>query len=276
MYFDDIILRAFKEDMPFGDITSDCIFNDMHSSKARFIAKDSGIISGIDVAKRVFELLDAEIKFKKLVEDGSRVKFGDIIAEVDGKTKAMLKAERTALNLMQRLSGISTKTNLFYNEIKDLPVSIVDTRKTTPGLRMLEKYAVRVGGGKNHRFCLSDGVLIKDNHINAVGGISQAISKVRSVIPHTMKIEIETETMDQVKEAIDAGADIIMLDNMTIELMKQAVSYINKRAIVEASGNVSIESIRAIALTGIDIISAGCITHSVNAFDISLRFFPET
>jgi len=268
---DNIIINSLKEDMPSGDITTDNIIDENATSVAKMIAKDSGVIAGLDVAKRVFELLDQEVKFEKHVEDGQWVNKGDIIATIQGKTRALLKGERTALNLLQRLSGIATKTRQYADKIKHLKAKVVDTRKTTPGLRILEKYAVRVGGGTNHRFCLSDGVLIKDNHIKAAGGIKKAIELVRAKIPHTIKIEVETETIDEVLEAIDGKADIIMLDNMGLDIMKEAVKIINGKAIVEASGNVNLDSIVEIAETGVDIISVGSLTHSVNAFDISMK-----
>jgi nicotinate-nucleotide pyrophosphorylase (carboxylating) len=272
LYIDDLIRNTLKEDMPLGDITTDNLIAEASISKAVFIAKEEGIVAGLDVAERVFLLLDKNVKFLKKIEDGAFVKYGTILAEIEGNSRAMLKAERTALNFLQHLSGIATKTSQFCSKVKELPVKIVDTRKTTPGLRFLEKYAVKVGGGSNHRFCLSDGVLIKDNHIKAAGGISKAIALAKNSIPHTIKIEVETETMDQVEEAIDSKADIIMLDNMSLETMSAAVKLINKRAMVEASGNVSLETVYDIARTGVDIISVGSLTHSVKAFDVSMRF----
>ena len=216
-------------------------------------------------------LLDDGIIFKKVAEEGQQVKCGDIIATVSGNTRAVLKAERTALNLLQRLSGIATATRKLVDRVGDIKAKVVDTRKTTPGLRILEKYAVRVGGGYNHRFSLSDGVLIKDNHIKAAGGIKNAIEHVRNRIPHTIKIEIETETIEQVQEALDAGADIIMFDNMGLDKMKEAVKIVNGRAITEASGNINENTIYDIACTGVGIISVGGLTHSVNSFDISME-----
>jgi nicotinate-nucleotide pyrophosphorylase (carboxylating) len=272
LQIDNIIMNALKEDMPLGDITTDNTVQENSASRGEFIAKETGVVAGLDVAERVFRLLDPSVRFKKNVEDGAHVSKGDIIAEVEGNTRALLKAERTALNLLQRMSGIATKTSKFSGRIKDLPAKIVDTRKTAPGLRYLDKYAVRVGGGQNHRHCLSDGVLIKDNHIKAAGGIKNAIEIVRCRIPHTIKIEVETETLDEVRQALESGADIIMLDNMSIETMIEAVKIINKRALVEASGNVNIETVHSIASTGVDIISVGALTHSVEAFDISLKF----
>ncbi|HOM03062.1 MAG TPA: carboxylating nicotinate-nucleotide diphosphorylase [Acetivibrio sp.] len=269
---DRIIMNALREDIPSGDITTDSIIDETSESEAVLISKDEGVIAGLDVAKKVFLMLDDKIVFEKMVEDGQAVKRGDIIAKIKGNTRALLKGERTALNLLQRLSGIATKTRQLADKIKDLPAKLVDTRKTTPGLRILEKYAVRVGGGYNHRYCLSDGVLIKDNHIKAAGGIKQAIYLVRERIPHTMKIEVETESIEEVLEALEAKADIIMLDNMGLNEMKEAVKVINGRAITEASGNVNADTIYDIACTGVDIISVGGLTHSVKAFDISMKF----
>ncbi|NMB33659.1 MAG: carboxylating nicotinate-nucleotide diphosphorylase [Clostridium sp.] len=268
---DKIIMNALKEDIPSGDITTDNIIGENSESEAILIAKDDGVIAGLNVAQRVFLLLDDGIIFKKVAEEGQQVKCGDIIATVSGNTRAVLKAERTALNLLQRLSGIATATRKLVDRVGDIKAKVVDTRKTTPGLRILEKYAVRVGGGYNHRFSLSDGVLIKDNHIKAAGGIKNAIEHVRNRIPHTIKIEIETETIEQVQEALDAGADIIMFDNMGLDKMKEAVKIVNGRAITEASGNINENTIYDIACTGVGIISVGGLTHSVNSFDISME-----
>lgn len=269
---DKIILTGLKEDMPFGDITTDNLIDDTSQSEALLIAKDTGVIAGIDIAKRVFEIVDKNVVFEKRIEDGHRVKSGDVIAQIKGNTRALLKGERTALNLLQRLSGIATKTRELCEKIKDTNSKVVDTRKTTLGLRALEKYAVKVGGGYNHRFSLSDGVMIKDNHIKAAGGIKEAVKKIRKKIPHTIKIEVETETLEQVREALEAGADIIMLDNMGVDKVRKAVKIINGSAISEASGNVNLDSIVEIAKTGVDIISVGSLTHSVSAFDISMKF----
>ena len=244
MYIDEIIHRALKEDMPYGDITTDHLIDGNQKSNARLIGKESGVIAGMDVAKRVFELLDSEIVFESCVKDGDRVQKGDVLAYLSGKTASILKAERTALNLLQRMSGIASATSLYVEEVKGYSVRIVDTRKTVPGLRMLDKYAVTAGGGHNHRYGLSDAVLIKDNHIAAAGGIKNAISIIRSKIPHTVKIEVETENFEQVMEAIEAKADIIMLDNMDCKEMKRCVDFINRRALVEASGNVSLKTVR--------------------------------
>jgi len=271
---DTAILNALKEDMPFGDITTDSIIEPGALSRAILIAKQDAVIAGLEVFERVFKLLDqsGSLKFNRKIKDGDTVKKGDIFLEFEGPTTILLKGERTALNFLQHMSGIATKTREFSDLISDLPAQVVDTRKTIPGMRVFAKYAVKVGGGHSHRHCLSDGVLIKDNHIAAAGGIKKAVELARKNIPHTVKIEVETENLKQVEEALEAGADIIMLDNMSCEMMKEAVALINKRAVVEASGNVNINTIRQIAETGVDIISIGALTHSVKAVDISMKF----
>lgn len=269
---DKVVLNALEEDMPYGDITTDSLIPEDRMVEAKFLAKADGVICGMPVAERVFKLIDARAALEILKNDGQAVQKGEILAILRGPAAAVLKGERTALNLLQRLSGIATRTHCFAELVKDYPVSIADTRKTTPGLRYLEKYAVRCGGGRNHRYSLSDAVMLKDNHIAAGGGILSAARTVRASIPHTVKIEVEVENMDMVREALESGADIIMLDNMDIAAMAEAVRVIGGRALVEASGDVTEERIRAIAETGVDIISIGCITHSVKALDISLRF----
>ena len=269
---DKVVLNALEEDMPYGDVTTDNLISDEDFTEAKFIAKADGVISGMPVTARVFELIDSRTSLEILKNDGECVQKGDIIAILRGPTAAVLKGERTALNLMQRMSGIATRTRVFTELVKDYPLSVADTRKTTPGLRYLEKYAVRCGGGRNHRYSLSDAVMLKDNHIAAGGGILSAVRKVRANIPHTVKIEVEVENMDMVRDAVESGADIIMLDNMNEAAMAEAVRYIAGRALVEASGDVTEERICAIAETGVDIISIGRITHSVKALDISLRF----
>lgn len=273
LYIHDTIMNALKEDMPLGDITTDNIISEVEVSKAEFLAKQDAVIAGLDIAKYVFEILESSVVFKAFVKDGDKVKKGDIIAEVRGSTRALLKGERTALNYLQRLSAIATMTNRYVIKVQGLPVKIADTRKTTPGLRLLEKYAVSAGGGSNHRFSLSDGVLIKDNHIAAAGGITNAVERVRGRIPHTVKIEVEVESMEEVQEALDCKADIIMLDNMSTQQMAEAVRLINKRALVEASGNMTEETIYDVALTGVDIISIGKLTHSANSIDISMNIY---
>ncbi len=269
---DRILIGALEEDMPFGDITTDSVIDPDSMSKAKFLAKEEGIIAGMPVAEETFALLDPRVRLEVLCPDGTKVKKGDVIAWIEGPTAAILKGERTALNLLQRLSGIATRTHVFASLVQEYPVSVADTRKTTPGLRYLEKYAVRVGGGQNHRFCLSDGVMLKDNHIAAAGGILSAVTRVRAKVPHTVKIEVETETLDMVREAVAAKADIIMFDNMSEEMMAEAVKIVAGKALTEASGDVTEERIVKIAQTGVDIISIGRITHSVKSMDISLKF----
>ena len=271
LYITDTIMTALKEDMPLGDITTDNIISEESVTRATFLAKQDAVIAGLIVAKQVFYILDKEVEFTAFINDGDAVKKGDTIAEVKGSTRALLKAERTALNFMQRLSAIATMTNKYVRLVEGTGVKVTDTRKTTPGLRLLEKYAVGCGGGSNHRFSLSDGVLIKDNHIAAAGGIKNAVDAVKKSIPHTVKIEVETESLEEVQEALDCGVDIIMLDNMTNDQMAEAVKLINKRALAEASGNVSEETIAGIAKTGVDIISVGKLTHSANSVDISMN-----
>lgn len=269
---DDIIWRSLREDMPMGDLTTDSTVPEHDVSSAQLIAKEECVIAGMDVFTRVLTLLEPNVYIEKLVNEGDRIPKGTIIMNISGNSRALLKAERTALNLLQRMSGIATATRKIVELIKNSPTKIVDTRKTVPGLRYLDKMAVRIGGGTNHRFSLSDGVLIKDNHIKAAGGITEAVTKARAMIPHTIKIEVETESLEQVKEALKAGAEIIMLDNMTAHQMKEAVDYINGRALTEASGNITSKTAENISNIGVDFISSGALTHSVKAADISLRF----
>ncbi|WP_059048724.1 carboxylating nicotinate-nucleotide diphosphorylase [Paenibacillus senegalimassiliensis] len=262
-----------QEDVGSGDVTTAVTIPQGHESKAIIHAKQGGVIAGMPVAQMVFEIVDPSLRFTPLVQDGQRVEKGAVIAEVEGSTHRILTGERLALNLLQRMSGIATRTRTFVEALGGLPTRLVDTRKTTPGHRMLEKYAVRTGGGANHRFGLYDAVMIKDNHIKGAGGIAQAVSRARAAIPHTMTIEVETENLEQVDEALQAGADIIMLDNMAPVLMKEAVQRIKQAAphvIVEASGNVSLETIRDIAESGVDVISVGRLTYSFESLDISL------
>lgn len=271
IHTDKFIRDALLEDMPYGDITTDNIFDEGHVSEAYMTAKDEGILCGIDIAIRVFCMLDNQMVVNHSLEDGDPVEKGDIILELRGKTKALLKGERTALNILQRMSGIATQTDEYVREVEGYDVRITDTRKTTPLLRLFEKYAVATGGGSNHRFSLSDAVMIKDNHIDALGGIIKGVAVLRERVPHTVKIEVEADTIEKVRQAVEARADIIMLDNMSLEDMKIAVAYINKRAIVEASGNITKERLKDIAQTGVDVISIGKLTHSVKAFDISMK-----
>ena len=267
---DRIIENALLEDIHTGDITTMSVVRSRRYAKARLVAKEQLVLAGIDVAARVFLLLDPDVRFTGKSADGDHVSTGDMVAEIEGDASFLLQGERVALNLLQRMCGTATLTARYVEAVAGTKARIVDTRKTTPGLRILEKYAVRVGGGINHRTGLYDGVLIKENHIAAAGGIKQAINSARAYIPHTLKIEVETETISQVKEALEAGAEIIMLDNMELGTMRQAVSIVNGRALLEASGGVSLETVRDIAETGVDIISVGALTHSARAMDISM------
>lgn len=267
---DALITQALLEDIHTGDITTLAVVGEGSESHARLIAKEPMVLAGIQVAERVFYLVDSTIRFNPCFGDGSRIAGGDLLAGIDGKAASLLQGERVALNLLQRMCGVATLTARYVEAVQGTSARIVDTRKTTPGLRMLEKYAVRVGGGINHRTGLYDGVLIKENHIAAAGGISEAIRRARAYIPHTLKIEVETETLDQVIEAVAAGAEIIMLDNMTPAAMREAVGIIGGRALVEASGGVNLESVKEIAETGVNIISVGALTHSARAMDISM------
>jgi len=267
---DRLIEEALREDIHTGDITTQAVVPGPRPASARLIAKEPLVLSGLFVAERVFLRLNSDVIFTPMCAEGSRVDIGDILATVTGNAADLLMAERVALNLLQRMCGIATLTSRYVQAVSGTKARIVDTRKTTPGLRELEKYSVRVGGGINHRTGLYDGVLIKENHIAAAGGIAEAISRARAYIPHTLKIEIETETPGQVQEALAAGADIIMLDNMDCETMRHCVGMINGRALVEASGGVNLDTVRAIAETGVDIISIGALTHSPRAMDISM------
>ncbi|HEX9078612.1 MAG TPA: carboxylating nicotinate-nucleotide diphosphorylase [Desulfuromonadaceae bacterium] len=267
---DRLIEQALLEDIHTGDITTQAVVPERRSATARLIAKEELVVAGLSVAERVFRRLDPAAIFSACLPEGARAARGELLATVQGSAADLLMGERVALNLLQRLSGVATLTSRYVEAVKGTKARIVDTRKTTPGLRELEKYAVRVGGGINHRTGLYDGVLIKENHITAAGGIAEAIARARAYIPHTLKIEIETETLEQVDEALAAGADIIMLDNMGLTDMRAAVAAIAGRALVEASGGVNLESVRAIAETGVDIISVGALTHSARAMDISM------
>lgn len=267
---DRLIEQALLEDIHTGDITTRAVVPQRRPAEARLIAKEDLVVAGLSIAGRVFARLDPGTVFTPLFEDGESVSKGSLLATVSGDAADLLMGERVALNLLQRMCGIATLTARFVASVSGTKARIVDTRKTTPGLREIEKYAVRVGGGINHRTGLYDGVLIKENHIVAAGGIAAAISRARAYIPHTLKIEIETETLAQVDEALAAGADIIMLDNMSLDVMRAAVATIAGRALVEASGGVNLDSVRAIAETGVDIISVGALTHSPRAMDISM------
>ena len=270
IYVDNIIKTALLEDINYCDVTTDYLIPPEQEGSGRFVSKADGIVCGTEVAVRVFQLIDDSIKYEILKNDGDEVHKGDEILKLSGKTAALLKGERTALNLIQHMSGIATASNYYTKIVEGTRASIADTRKTLPGLRPLQKYAVMTGGAKNHRYNLSDAAMLKDNHIDAAGGITSAITKLRSRIGHMTKIEVETRNLDELKEALEAGADIIMLDNMSPELMKQAVEITNGRALLEASGGITDETLRAVAESGVDIISIGALTHSVKAFDISM------
>lgn len=267
---DTIIRNALAEDIHTGDITTLALQLNARRVSGVLKAKEAMVVCGVDVAARVFQILDSSTVFTTDVTDGVHVQAGAVIARMSGEASLLLQGERVALNLMQRMSGVATLTSLYVQAVAGTGARVVDTRKTTPGLRILDKYAVRVGGGINHRTGLYDGVLIKENHIAAAGGITEAVRRIRAYIPHTLKIEVETENLFDVQEALSAGADIIMLDNMDNQSMKEAVKLIAGRALVEASGGVNLATVRGIAETGVDIISIGALTHSAPAMDISM------
>lgn len=271
-YVDEVILRALHEDITGMDVTTDFLLDENHESDAYLMAKDSGVLCGMDIAARVFALVGEGVSFTAKVKDGDKVKYGDILAVMHGKTRTLLKGERTALNLLQHLSGIATETRKCVDIVAETNASIADTRKCMVGIRAMQKYAVRCGGGKNHRFNLSDGAMLKDNHIDACGGILPAITQLRQHIGHMVRIEVEVRTLDELRQAIEAKADIIMLDNMDNETMKEAVRVTDGRALLEASGGITHETLRGVAETGVDIISIGALTHSVKAFDISMKW----
>lgn len=270
-YVDEIIINALKEDINYVDVASYYLIPEDQRDDAYFVAKADGVLCGLSVAMRVFALLDDTFEAKLYKHDGDKVQKGDLIAEFSGKTVLLLKGERTALNLLQHMSGIATATAAAVELVKGTNAQITDTRKTLPGLRALQKYAVTCGGGKNHRFNLSDGAMLKDNHIDAGGGITNAVNALRGKLGHMVKIEVETRDLAEVREALAAGADIIMLDNMSNEMMREAVQIIDGRAKTEASGGITLETIAEVAKTGVDIISLGALTHSVKAFDISMK-----
>ena len=272
IYVDNIIKTALLEDINYLDVTTDLLIDEAQENTARFLAKSDGVLCGIDIALRVFELLQPQgFEAKIYKHDGDALKTGDIIAEIHGKTRALLKGERTALNILQHMSGIATAANRAAKIVEGTNASIADTRKTLPGLRPLQKYAVTAGGGRNHRYNLSDAAMLKDNHVDAGGGIENAVKKLKSKLGHMTKVELEVRSLDELRQALDAGADVIMLDNMSCEEMRKAVELTAGRALLEASGNVTEEKLREIAETGVDIISMGALTHSVTAFDISLK-----
>ncbi|MCL5076237.1 MAG: carboxylating nicotinate-nucleotide diphosphorylase [Chloroflexi bacterium] len=274
-----IVKRALAEDLAWGDITTEALPLRGAWGRLSILVKEEGVLAGIHVLAAVFQAVDGALKVNILSEDGTRVKPGDIVVTVEGAVPSLLAGERVALNFLGHLSGIATQTAHYVASVKGLPVRIVDTRKTTPGLRALEKYAVRMGGGFNHRYNLSDGVLIKDNHLSALRaagfGLGEVIRHVRERAPHTLQIEVEVETVEEAEAAVEAGADIVLLDNMSVKEMAQAVRVIAGRALVEASGGVTLETIRSIAETGVNIISVGALTHSVRALDISAELILE-
>lgn len=268
---DDLILQALREDISSEDVTTNAVMPKAQKGEAQLICKQDGVLSGLWVFKRVFELLDDEICVKLNFEDGDTVKNGEIIGTVTGDIRAILSGERTALNYLQRMSGIATYTNSVAKLLEGSKVKLLDTRKTTPNNRIFEKYAVKTGGGYNHRYNLSDGVLLKDNHIGAAGGVKQAVLMAKEYAPFVRKIEVECETIEMVAEALEAGADIIMLDNMSVEEMKKAVALIDGKAEIECSGNVTKENISHYISLGVDYISSGALTHSAPIMDVSLK-----
>ena len=266
-----LIETALKEDIGSGDITTDNLVAPDAGGHGVIIAKEKAVIAGLDIARRVFEHLDPKIIFRPKCKDGDIVMDSGIVLKVEGKLRSLLMGERTALNFLQHLSGIATHVRSYMDRLANKKVRLVDTRKTTPGLRVLEKYAVRVGGACNHRMGLYDGVLIKDNHIAACGGITKAVKHIRNNVSHLIKIEVEVSSLDEVKEAVGAGADVIMLDNMDFGRIKQSIEYINGKALVEVSGRITLESLNRLADVGVDIISVGALTHSARSVDLSMR-----
>ena len=271
MQADQLIRMALQEDITSEDVSTNAVMRSAVKGTVDLIAKEDGIIAGLDVYARVFQILDEKTEVHFNFKDGDAVKKGDLLATVNGDIRVLLSGERVALNYLQRMSGIATYTSQVAKLLEGRKVTLLDTRKTTPNCRVFEKYAVRVGGGCNHRYNLSDGVLLKDNHIGAAGSVAKAVAMAKEYAPFVRKIEIEVETMDQVKEAVEAGADIIMLDNMTPEMMKEAVNFIDGRAQTECSGNITKENIQKILETGVDFVSSGALTHSAPILDISMK-----
>ena len=270
-YFDDIITRALAEDINYIDLATDYLLDDEDVSTASFIAKAEGVLCGIDCALRVFTLIDGDVKSEIKIKDGGKVCKGDVIATITGRTKSILKGERTSLNILQHMSGIASETAKYVACCEGTNCTIAETRKTLPGLRALEKYAVVVGGGKNHRFNLSDGAMLKDNHIDAYGSLSNAVAALRAKVGHMVKIEVEVRSFEELWEALNCQADVIMLDNMTTEQMAECVKIAGGKSVLEASGNITLANAAEVAKTGVDIISVGALTHSVKAFDIYLK-----
>ena len=268
---DNLILMALREDISSEDITTNSVMREAKLGTVKLICKQDGVIAGLDVFQRTFELLDEKTQVKKYFKDGDEVKKGDHLADVTGDIRVLLSGERVALNYLQRMSGIATYTRNVVKLLGDSKVRLLDTRKTTPNMRIFEKYAVKMGGGYNHRYNLSDGILLKDNHIDAAGGVKEAIKMAKDYAPFVRKIEVEVENLDMLREALEAGADIIMLDNMTPEMMKEAVKIVDGRAKTECSGNITKENIEKVIDTGVDYISSGALTHSAPILDISLK-----
>lgn len=268
---DRLIRMALEEDITSEDLSTNCVMPEYQKGQVELICKQDGIIAGLGVFRRVFELLDETVSFQMVVQDGDDVKNGQRMAVVTGDIRALLSGERTALNYLQRMSGIATYTRSIVKLLEGSKTTLLDTRKTTPNMRIFEKYAVKVGGGSNHRFNLSDGVMLKDNHIGAAGGITQAVQRAKAYASFVHKIEVEVENLDMVREAADAGADIIMLDNMSPEEMKEAIRIIDGRALTECSGNVTRENIQKMIDVGVDYVSSGALTHSAPIMDISLK-----
>ena len=271
MNADELIMSALREDITSEDVTTNAVMPVYKKGQVDLICKEDGILAGLEVFKRVFTLLDSETEFEMTVSDGDSVKKGDKLGTITGDIRVLLSGERTALNYLQRMSGIATYTNSIVKLLEGTKTKLLDTRKTTPNMRIFEKYAVKAGGACNHRYNLSDGILLKDNHIGAAGSITNAVRMAKEYAPFVRKIEVETETLDQVKEAVEAGADIIMLDNMTHEMMKEAIALIDGRAETECSGNVTKENVASLADLGVDYISSGALTHSAPIMDLSLK-----
>ena len=268
---DELIKSALKEDISSEDVSTNCVIKEYKKGTVQLICKQDGVICGLGVFKRVFEILNADTSVEFTVKDGDKVKCGQLLGTVTGDIRVLLSGERTALNYLQRMSGIATYTAQVVSLLKNSKTRLLDTRKTTPNMRIFEKYAVKVGGGLNHRYNLSDGVLLKDNHIGAAGGVKQAVEAAKAYAPFVRKIEVEVENLDMCREAVEAGADIIMLDNMSVEDMKEAVKMIDGRALTECSGNITKENIAAIIQTGVDFVSSGALTHSAPILDLSLK-----
>lgn len=269
------IRDVLNEDIGAGDLTTESLVPENHHSIAVLLAKQDGVIAGLSVAAEVFRELEPDVQFIYLIEDGTRVKKGDLLARIEGPTRAILTGERVALNLLQRMSGIATLTRQLVDKVEGLHCKVLDTRKTTPGLRQLEKYAVRMGGGTNHRFGLSHGVMLKDNHIAMAGSLAKAVETVRSRVGHMVQIEVEADTLEQVKEILTLDVNAILLDNMDVPTLRKAVELIDRKVWTEASGGITPETIRSIAETGVDAVSLGWITHSAQSMDISLDFVEE-